>query len=348
MQLKFNRILFFTLLFVVPFIYGCKKNDSVAHNISPSDTTSKLVFLLVDSRDTLASQLWKIPTNSATPIATQLKVTLPAEFYFEFFDDFGLGVLVSPDKTTFDYEFAKFKTYTPTFYASNADGSSLKEFFSAADTDITTQCFINNLSVLYWQQTSSVNNGELRKVNTDGSGDQQINIALPPDAYFNPGYFAKATPDGKNIIFSVLTYADSTVTGSRIYESGIDGSKLTTIATLTGGNIMNVAAIVNNTIFYYRYNVNEGPPQTLWEMNLDGSNDHQIQLNLPSGTNLPNGSFNLTPQAGLVVGNGKMYFVAFDGNLLEYIYSANLDGSNLKLFYTAPADKFIYPCGIGE
>lgn len=335
-----------SVFLVLAFTFGCNKTTEVTHiKTAPTDTTSKLAFLVVDGGDSLATELWAMPINGSP--GKQINLPVPSDMYFDFFNDEGLGILVSPDRKTLQTQFVQHNTYDFKFYKFDPDGNNLKQFYSDSYADLP-QCFINNSSVLYWQQDyNAANHGELRKVNTDGTDDQKINISLPSNIKYNQAVFAKVTSDGKNIFFSADVYGDSTITGSKMYEVGTDGSGFKNIVTTTNGNCFNLAAIYNNTLLYYKfpYEMDESP-QTLWQMNLDGSNDHQIKISFPAGFNLPNGSFNLTPQTNLEIWNGKLYVVAFDVNFREYIFTADLDGSNVKLFYTAPVGRYIFPGGI--
>lgn len=219
-------------------------------------------------------------------------------------------------------------------YKCNIDGSDIQPIPNV-NGYIYLQTFINATSVLYWKNADNGHNGELWQTNIDGSGNQRINISLPANIAFGDGKFAKVTADGKQIIFSTFSPGINQSDASEIYTCNIDGSGLKQITEANYSST--VQSLVNNTgILYDVYNNTD----QLWTINIDGSSNQQIALSLPSGLTFGD--------SREVVSNNTIFIVTQDAHDAEAIYSANLDGSNVKRVKAIPAGYAVKLQGVTQ
>lgn len=67
-----------------------------------------------------------------------------------------------------------------------------------------------------------------------------------------------------------------------------------------------------------------GSTDAVWTSNIDGTNQTRIPITFPSGLSLENGQVTITPDGSKIV----LVLAGFSPDV-KYIYTCNLDGSNL-------------------
>lgn len=308
-------------LCVIAMGFGCNKSSVTPHKTT--DTTAaktQILYSMDDTLETTSTTIWSVATDGTGN--KKVAISVPTNLHFDFDSD--IAAEVSTDNKTMTLSLDNADESNTYFYKCNIDGSNVQAIPNI-DGYIYLQTFISPTAILYWQNANNDHNGELWQTNTDGSSNQQVNIALPTGVYFGDGKFAKVSADGKTMIFSTFGTTNSGST-SAIYKCNTDGSGLTLVTSdNTSGTLQ---AIINtNTLLYNLYNATTNEDE-LWLVNLDGSNKHQISLTLPTGLTLADSRAEAT--------SSTIYFVTGDANDTQAIYSAGIDGTNVKLVANVP------------
>lgn len=218
-------------------------------------------------------------------------------------------------------------------YSCNIDGSNAHQVVQSTDSsDFGIQGYINQSSILYWKDANTLYGKELWKVNTDGTGNAKVNIALPPGTFFGDEELAKITSDGTKIVFLVYA-ADNT---QSIYKCNIDGSNPTQVSPADGDSSVSLAiqGLVNDNTVLYRKNYyvdTQGGQQDfneLWEVNLDGTSKHKINITLPTGVYLQNEEMAKSFNNGQGLIFSTTTESATNNNGVEAIYISAIDGSH--------------------
>ena len=286
---------------------------------TPGSVNPTIVYSIDDAAGNTGTELWGVTADGTTN--KKIPVSVPSNLHFEFGSD--IAAEVSTDDKTMVLSLENADESLTYLYKCNIDGSDVQPIPNV-NGYIYLQTFINPTTVLYWKNADNGHNGELWQTNTDGSGNQKINISLQPNIAFGDGKFAKTTADGKSIIFSTFSSGVNQGNASQIFKCGIDGSGLKQI---TDANFSStVESLVNNTAVLYHVFADT---DQLWTINLDGTSNQQIALSLPTGLTLAD--------SRAVVSNTSVFLVIEDANEAQSIYSANIDGSNVKLVKTIPA-----------
>ncbi|MDP9079780.1 MAG: DUF5050 domain-containing protein [Bacteroidota bacterium] len=305
------------ILYVMIFSYGCGKSAAVTPKVKEAGNGSpQVIYMMGDTLGSPNAQLWSVATDGTGN--KKIAITIPANLHFVLYSD--IAAEVSPDSKSMVLSLRNSDETIAYFYKCNIDGSGLQKIPNA-NGEFYLQTYINASSVLYWKDVDSHHNGELWRINTDGTGNQKINISLPDNVGFGDGKFAKVTADGKTIFFSTFS-SGVNINQTSIYKCNIDGSGLKLI---TSDYNSGIQALVNNTsILDYVANssTDEGG---YWLLNLDGTNKRLV-LYPPSPL--------IFSDSKVEVVNNTSFFVAEDGHSTQAIYSDNLDGSNVNKLVT--------------
>lgn len=217
-------------------------------------------------------------------------------------------------------------------YKCNIDGSNAQQVVMSTDnSDFGIQGYIDQSSILYWKDAQTLYGKELWRVNLDGSGNAKVNITLPVGSFFGDEELAKITSDGKTIVFLVADATDS----ESIYKCNIDGSNPVQVSPATNDNASLAIQdmVSDNTVLYrkYRY-VSQVDIDELWEVNLDGTNKHQINIALPTGVLLQDEEM----AKAFASGQGLVFSTttaAASNNYtgVEALYVSGIDGSKPTL-----------------
>ena len=308
---------------------GCGKSSAVTPKVKDSSTTNpQIIYMMGDTLGSPNAQLWSVATDGTGN--KKIAINIPANLHFVLYSD--IAAEVSPDSKSMVLALRNSDETIAYFYKCNIDGSGLQPIPNA-NGEFYLQTYINAKSILYWKDVDNGSyNGELWKINTDGTGNQKINISLPNNVAFGDGKFAKVTADGKTIFFSTFGGSSS----SSIYKCNIDGSGLTLITTNYTSTIQ---ALLNNTaILDYEANsyIDEG---ALWLLNLDGSNK-RLAVTPPIGSTFSD--------SRAEAADNSLFFVAENAHYTQTIYSANLDGSNVKVITNIPAGYAVRLQGVTQ
>jgi hypothetical protein len=224
----------------------------------------------------------------------------------------------------------------------NIDGSNAQLVVQSTDSsDFGIQGYINSSAILYWKDANTIYGKELWKVNTDGTGNAKVNITLPAGATFGDEELAKITSDGKTIVFLVADATDA----QSIYKCNIDGSGVVQVSRADGDESVSLAIqdlVKDNTVLYrksYPNALNNDYIDELWEVNLDGTNKHQVSITLPANVLIQDEemakAFN--GGQGLVFSTTTPQTQANNFVGQESIYVSLIDGSNPTLVKALPA-----------
>ena len=183
--------------------------------------------------------------------------------------------------------------------------------------------------IVYLDYLIGPNTYTLWTANYDGSGAQQVNIAMPAKVKLGGG-LPKISLDDKNIYFNGISTVDNV---SSIYSCDMTGNNVKLL--VAGGN--NGQAEIKGTYYTNQqgkilYGMVVNYAQYLWTANSDGSDQQQINVTLPVNSYVPSYSM-LVPSL-----DGKtIFFIIYlaDGN--EFIYSCGVDGSKLTPVINDPS-----------
>lgn len=194
-----------------------------------------------------------------------------------------------------------------------------EEIIPPVKEETTTQTVIYRI-------TSPSDINTLWTMNADGTNKKQISISLPSGFVLTYEDLAEVSSDGKTLVFLVQ---NETTFDYSIYKCNIDGTNATRIlgpSTLSLG----LQAVVNNTsVLYTKGDGN----WELWSVNIDGTNDHKIDITLPTGIALEE------EELAKVTDDGKtIVFIGTNTSTnANTIYKCNLDGSGVSVVTTETA-----------
>ena len=329
---SFVLVITCTLSYILLFSYGCGKSAAVAPVVkNTGNGSAKILYMIGNTLGNTPGELWSIGADGTGN--QKIAVNVPANLHFVFYSD--IAAEVAPDSKTMILSLRNSAENIAYLYKCNIDGSGVQQIPNVSG-DVYLQTYINSTSILYWKDADSGHNGDLWKINTDGTGNQKINISLPANIGLGDGKFAKVTADGSTIYFSTFNTKNNQTS---IYKCNINGSGLTLI---TSDYSTTIQALLNNTTILDFGYANADDKGTLWLLNADGSNKH---------TSLVSGSL----PAGLTFGdsrieavNSSLFFVTETNNspYIQALYSADTDGSNVKLVTNVPSGYAISLQGI--
>ncbi len=197
-------------------------------------------------------------------------------------------------------------------------------------------CKKNNLNPNNTANTGKIlftQHAQIWTVNTDGKDAKRINITLPANEQ-NDGSSPQISPDGNTVFFDAYLMDNSNnIIGHQIFSCSINGGTAVLLVSSnnnqTNYHINAVYTEQQQTKIIYTQWINSGYPNIFkaFTANADGSNAQQINLALPNNVQL----YGLTVK--LSSDNSTLYFTALSPYLLpsnSALYSANLDGSNVK------------------
>lgn len=162
------------------------------------------------------------------------------------------------------------------------------------------------------------NPNTLWSMKADGTDKKQLAITLPAGMELAYEDLAEVSGDGKTLVFlaeNTTTYVNT------IYKCNIDGTNVTKVFDIPGSTT-GLQAIVNNTfVLYTQY------PSSLeiWSVNLDGTNNHKINITLPAGISLEEEELAKVTTDG----NTIVFIGTNSSNEANTIYKCNLDGSGV-------------------
>jgi len=178
---------------------------------------------------------------------------------------------------------------------------------------------VYTMTVLY-RRSDDNNNNELWKVQSDGSNKQKLNIVLPAGWVLDDEDMAEVTNDNKFIVF--LAYNPATFVRA-IYKCNVDGTNVSKVSADSPVSLA-LQAVVNSTaILYWKDASAISSDIKLWTINIDGTNNHQINVNLPAGITFGDEELaKVTPNGQTII-----FLTKNISNGQEAIYKSNLDGS---------------------
>ena len=311
------------ILYVMIFSNGCSKSATIPPKVKDSVTTKdssntnpRIIYMMGDTLGSPNAQLWSVATDGTGN--KKIAINIPANLHFVLYSD--IAAEVSPDSKTMVLSLRNSDETIAYFYKCNIDGSAVQKIPNVSG-DVYLQTYINATSILYWKDVDSGHNGELWKINTDGTGNEKINISLPDNVALGDGKFAKVTADGKTIFFSTFSFSGN-ISQTSIYKCNIDGSGLTLV---TSDYNSTIQSLVNNTAILDYVAIGPADEGGFWLLNLDGSNKRLV-LYPPSPSKFSD--------SRVEVVNNTAFFVAEDAHYTQTIYSDNLDGSNVNKVVT--------------
>jgi hypothetical protein len=183
--------------------------------------------------------------------------------------------------------------------------------------------------IVYLDYLNGPNTYTLWTANYDGSGAQQINIAMPTKIKLGGG-LPKISLDDKNIYFNGVSTVNNV---SSIYSCDMNGNNVNLL--VAGGN--DGQAEISGTYYANQqgkilYGMIVNYAEYLWSANSDGSDQQQINVTLPVNAYVPASSL-LVPSP-----DGKTIFFRLalaNGNY--FIYSCGVDGSKLTPVINDPS-----------
>ena len=197
-------------------------------------------------------------------------------------------------------------------------------------------CKKNNLNPNNTANTGKIlftQHAQIWTVSTDGKDAKRINITLPANEQID-GSSPQISPDGNTVFFDAYLMDNSNnIIGHQIFSCSINGGTAVLLVSSnnnqTNYHINAVYTEQQQTKIIYTQWINSGYPNIFkaFTANADGSNAQQINLALPNNVQL----YGLTVK--LSSDNSTLYFTALSPYLLpsnSALYSANLDGSNVK------------------
>jgi Tol biopolymer transport system component len=309
----------FVLATIIIFA-GCKKSSS-----SPKPTTitqptqqDKIVYLdLLNGPNTYT--LWTANYDGSG--AQQVNIAMPANVKL------GGGLpKISLDNKYIYFEGISTVSYVGSIYSCDMTGGNVKLLVAGGNggsfgsADIMSAYYANQQEkILYAVYANYAET--IWTANTDGSGQQQINVALPVNSYIPSLTQLAPSPDGKTIFFR-LSLANS---NSYIYSCGIDGSNLTPVAHNASDYSYYMGSVFTagqQTKIVY---INSKGSAQIMIANTDGSGATTVNYTLPQPA-----STSINPP--MISPDGKtIFFSAYAVNGNGYAaYSCNTDGTNLK------------------
>lgn len=261
-------VLNFCLLFVAALLGGCSKSGS-NDDTDPVNNAPQIFYRK-------NGQLWHMNFDGTND---QLIIQASNKGFVKdaIISKDGKTMIVSIDSSTLNHTNNTLNTKYK-IYRCNIDGSNMQELVHTTGYDVMyIQSFIDQSSILY----SKFNNDQLElwRVNLDGTNNVKLNI----DSFEGN---ARVTSDGKHIII---------LTDAAISRCNIDGSDITPLGKMKfdGSPITMQALLDDTTILYAKNSIQfdaDNPraeptiSNNLWEINLDGSNNHKVGMSLPTGT----------------------------------------------------------------
>ncbi|WP_442589216.1 DUF5050 domain-containing protein [Pedobacter sp. AW31-3R] len=177
--------------------------------------------------------------------------------------------------------------------------------------------------ILIYRIINGNNPNSLWTIKADGTDKKQLTISLPSTMELAYEDLAEVSGDGKTLVF----LAESTVTNNNsIYKCNIDGTNITKIFDIPGFTTGLQAVVNNNFVLYTQY------PSSLelWSVNLDGSNNHKINIALPAGISLEEEEL-----AKVTTDGNTIIFIGTNiSSGANIIYKCNLDGSGVTAVAT--------------
>lgn len=328
------------MLAVSASLSSCSKSDDKNPVITDPPAKVAQVLYRTSTDNSETNQLWSVNVDGTNN--HQINVALPSGWGLM---DEDMTEVAKDEKTMVVLAYkpgdggnADLDRYA--IFKCNIDGSNAQLVIESTDSsDFGIQGYINSSSILYWKDANTLYGKELWKVNTDGTGNAQVNITLPVGYFFGDEELAKITSDGKTIIFLV----DDLTNSESVYKCNIDGSGVAQVSPADGDQSVSLAIqdlVKDNAVLYrkYRY-VEQQDIDELWEVNLDGTNKHQISITLPSGIKLQDEEM----AKAFNNGQGLVFSTTTpqtqENNFVgqESIYGALIDGSHPTLIKALPA-----------
>ena len=169
-------------------------------------------------------------------------------------------------------------------------------------------------------------------VNNDGTGRQKINIVLSYNTFIDNLIAPKMSPDKKTILFNA-----NNPTSHTIYSCNADGSNVKQLFADDGGYIYVICDTYTvqqqQKLLFIRYHlgssINSYVVPEFGTANIDGSNVQNTNIVIPA--NYYFDTQYMYAQMPKISADGKTICFALKGaDFNNYIYTANVDGSNVK------------------
>lgn len=167
---------------------------------------------------------------------------------------------------------------------------------------------------------------ELWSINGDGSNNHKINIALPAGWQLKDEDMAEMNSDGSSIILLA-----NNGTGDGIFKCNMDGSNVTQIYTEPNVSLGIQDIVSNSSVLYCKH---VGNDLDLYMVNLDGSNNHKININLPSNSIMQEEELAKASNDGQYI-----YFLGQDTSANQTtIYKSSINGTNVAAINIEPVN----------
>jgi len=313
-----RTILAISLISGVAIVSGCGKSSGPNNN--PVTTTSSTqIYYRRSVTGPFVDELWNVSDDGSND--SKVNLSLPANLLVNYED----MAEVSKDGKTIVFLAYVDNPRQYGIYKCNIDGSNVKPVMTDGGEYLALQSFIDPSSILFWQAKLNADI-EVYRVNLDGSNKQKISITLPYGITLSNEELMKVTADGKSIIFITQT----TATGAySIYKCNLDGSGASPVLHESGDANITLQDVTSGNVAFYRKQINS--VNELWSVNLDGTDQHKINISLPPGLYLQN------KEMAKVTGDGNLVFSTAnaDGSS-QAIYKSKLDGSGVTLVKQLP------------
>jgi hypothetical protein len=181
-------------------------------------------------------------------------------------------------------------------------------------------------NILYWRHNAN-KELELWRMNLDGTNNNKFNVALPANTYLADDQQVATLSGQYNYVFLSTRFEDPVTHKITypIYRCDPSGSNLLLVSIGETDSAPALQVAKYTGILYHISNAGTSVNE-LWFMNIDGTGKHAIKLVLPSGTHLQD------KEMAKLSDDGKtIIFLTTNVNGQAAIYTANIDGSNVKL-----------------
>jgi len=178
---------------------------------------------------------------------------------------------------------------------------------------------------------------ELWQMKLDGSNHIKLDLVLPANTYFANDEQVASFSGNKSYVFLTTRFEDPIThnTTYPIYRCDEHGSNLLLVNAGETGSAPALQDAKFNGVLYSKSNQDISLNE-LWFMNIDGSDKHAINLKFPAGVHLE------SKEMAKLSDNGKtIMFLTKDDNGQYAIYSADIDGSKIKLLKRFTAGEAI-------
>lgn len=206
----------------------------------------------------------------------------------------------------------------------------MQQLIGPINYSVGLTAIVGDATIYYWKMSNEQDfTTELWKVGMDSSNHKKVDLKIPGRPNLTIIGTGKISPDGKSIIYiaeNVKTRQQS------IYKSDLSGAHPTLLIDLPPNEEASIEAITEQGTILMRKIILEPLPEknakyigmSLWSINLDGSNQQKIDLQLPD-------QIALKIHNSVKTINGKLYISAYHNHLLKNtLFSSNLDGSDLQ------------------